>query len=92
MDTKETTKIILENLLTLLIGGVPLIIIGYLLGMRQASINWKREKDQRDKERAEEIQLLKDQLEEMKTQRVLAEQVYQEEKTPKQKLANWNIK
>jgi uncharacterized protein (DUF2062 family) len=62
MDTKEFTKIILENLLTLLIGGIPLVIFGYLLGMRQANINWEREKAQREKERAEEIQLLKDQL------------------------------
>jgi len=88
MDLKNIFPIILDNLLTLFIGGIPLVIIGYLLGVRQSNINWRRELQQRERE----MQLLRDQLEEQKKQREFTERVHEEGIAPKQNLFRWNVK
>jgi uncharacterized protein YneF (UPF0154 family) len=84
---KEIPLFVLELILVIIS-----LIVGFLLGIWQSNINWRRELRQRNKEHSEEMQLLRDQLQEQKEQREFDEKVYKEENKPKQQLAKWNIK
>ena len=88
-DWLKVSEILFAGLSQGAVAGVT-VIIAYLLGKRQANVNWSRELGQREKEHSEQMQLLEEQL------RLYEKQFTAEERERMQKnrpgLVNWNIK
>lgn len=66
-------------------------VVVFALGVLSTSIFAYRSKIAREKEHKEQMQLLRDQLEEQKKQREFSERVYEEKKKPKPGLQHLNV-